>query len=450
MNVNFEKKDNVNGVITISIVEADYSEKVKKNLKLIGQRHPVKGFRPGHTPISLLQKMYGKQVIADVVNDEVSEQLTKYIHENKLQVLGEPMLADESNIDLDNNKEFTFIFNVGLSPEFNVDLKSVEIPYYNIEVDDEMYENQNNALRNRFGSQVTGEETTPEALIKGSMVELNEDGTEKENGIVVVSTVVSPKYFKSEDEKAKFVGKKLNEEVVFNPWNTCNGNLGELGGMLNLGREEADVKSDFKMTIGEILVNKAAELDQEFFDMAFGKDVVKTEEEYKAKVKEGIAASLIGDSNYRFTLDTQEAIVNHIGNIELPDEFLKKFFLMKDEKATAEKMEEEYPKMKPQLIWQLAKDKIAAEGEIKVEENDLLNIAKLIVTQQFTQYGIYNAPEDAIERQAQEIVKNNEYRRDLANRAVEDKIYAYIRANAKVTEKSVSVNDFNKLFESEK
>jgi trigger factor len=242
----------------------------------------------------------------------------------------------------------------------------------------------------------------------------------------------------------------LNEEVVFNPWNTCNGNLGELGGMLNLGREEADVKSDFKMTIGEILVNKAAELDQEFFDMAFGKDVVKTEEEYKAKVKEGIAASLIGDSNYRFTLDTQEAIVNHIGDIELPDEFLKEFFLMKDEKATAEKMEEEYPKMKPQLIWQLAKDKIAAEGEIKVEENDLLNIAKLIVTQQFTQYGIYNAPEDAIERQAQEIVKNNEYRRDLANRAVEDKIYAYIRANAKVAEKSVSVNDFNKLFESEK
>lgn len=133
--------------------------------------------------------------------------------------------------------------------------------------------------------------------------------------------------------------------------------------------------------------------------------------------------------------------------MELPDEFLKKFFLSRDEKTTAEKMDEEYPKMKPQLIWQLAKDKIAQAGEVKVEEEDLLNLAKLVVTQQFTQYGIFNAPEEVIERQAKEIVQKQEYRRDLANRAVDDKIFAYIQATAKIDYKNVSVKDFNALFE---
>lgn len=447
MNVNFEKTDNVNGVITITLCEADYAEKVKKTLKSIGQNRPIKGFRPGHTPIAMLEKLYGKQALAEVVNDEIGEQLTKYITENKLQVLGEPMLTNDTDFNFEKGKDFTFKFNVGLAPEIDVNLASVEIPYYEIAVDDEMVENQSKSMRLRFGTQVDGEEVTADALVKGSMVELNEDGSVKEEGINVEKTIVSPKYFKSEDEKAKFVGKKVNDEVVFNPWNTCNGNLGELGGMLNLGREEADVKSDFKMTITEISVNKEAELNQDFYDMAFGKDAVKTEEEYIAKIKDGIKASLVGDSNYRFTLDAQNAIVNSLGEVELPDEFLKKFFVMKDENATAEKMEEEYPKMKPQLIWQLAKDKIAANGEIKVEEEDLLNIARIIVTQQFSQYGIYNAPADVIDRQANEIVKNKEYRRDLANRAVDDKIFAYIRSTAKVENKEVSVKDFNALFE---
>lgn len=447
MNVNFEKKDNVNGVITITLAEADYSEKVNKDLKTIGQKHPIKGFRPGHAPLSLLKKMYGKQVLGDVVNEEISEQLTKYINDNKLQVLGEPILTADTVFDPEKSSEFVFKFEVGLAPEFDVDLKDIEIPYYNIEVDDDMYEKQSKSLQARFGKQVAGEEVTEDALVKGSMIELAEDGTQKENGLVVESTVVSTKYFKSDDEKAKFAGKKVGDEVVFNPSNTCNGNLGELGSMLNVDRANADVKSDFKMTIKEIMVNQPAELNQEFFDMALGKDTVKNEDEYKAKLKEDIAVSLKGDSNYRFTIDAQNAIVEKVGDLELPDEFLKKFFLSKDNKTTAEKMEEEYPKMKPQLIWQLAKDKIAQAGEVKIEEEDLLNLAKLVVTQQFTQYGIFNAPEDVIERQAKEIVEKQEYRRDLANRAVDDKIFAYIQATAKVDNKTVSVKEFNALFE---
>lgn len=448
MNVNFEKNGNVDGIITITLAESDYAEKVNKELKTIGQKRPIKGFRPGHTPLSLLKKFYGKQVLAEVVNDEIGEQLTKYIHENNLHILGEPIISDDSVFNFEDAKDFVFKFEVGLAPEFDVDLKSVEIPYYNIEVDDEMYENQAQSLRKRYGKQVSGEEVNEDAIVKGSMLELNEDGSEKEDGIKVESTMVSPKYFKNDDEKAKFAGKKVGEEVVFNPAATCDGNLGELGSMLNLERDKANVQSNFKMTITDILVNQPAELGQEFFDMAFGKDTVKTEEEFKAKLKEDIAVSLKGDSNYRFTVDAQNAIVSHVGDLELPDAFLKKFFASRDEKNTPEKIEEDYPKMKPQLIWQLAKDKIAQAGEVKVDEEDILKLAKLVVSQQFTQYGIFNAPEEVIERQAKEICQKQEYRRDLANRAVDDKIYAYIQNTAKVDNKTVTIKEFNALFES--
>ena len=245
----------------------------------------------------------------------------------------------------------------------------------------------------------------------------------------------------------ELAGKKIGDEVVFNPAATCDGNLGELGSMLNLERDKANVQSNFKMTISDILVNQPAELNQEFFDIAFGKDTVKSEEEFKAKLKEDIAVSLKGDSNYRFTVDAQNALVAHVGDLELPDAFLKKFFASRDEKTTPEKIEEDYPKMKPQLIWQLAKDKIAQAGEVKVEEDDILKLAKLVVSQQFTQYGIFNAPEEVIERQAKEICQKQEYRRDLANRAVDDKIYAYIQNTAKVDNKNVSIKEFNALFE---
>ncbi|MGM9803672.1 MAG: trigger factor [Muribaculaceae bacterium] len=447
MNVNFEKKDNVNGVITITLNEVDYSEKVNKELKLLGQKRPIKGFRPGHTPLSLLKKLYGKQILAEVVNEEIGENLTKYIHENNINILGEPMISNESKFDIENSKDFEFVFNIGIAPEFSVDLGNVSIPYYTIEVDDEMYENHSNSLRSRFGRQVPGEEATEEAVLKGSMVELNEDGTEKEGGINVESTTILSKYFKNDGEKEKFNGKKCGEEVVFNPNTAYDGNAVELASLLNLDRKDAEVKSDFKFTISEIIVNKPAELDQEYFDMALGKDAVKNEEEYKERLKADIATSLKGDSNYRFTLDAQDAILAQIGEIELPDEFLKKFFVSRDEKNTPEKMEEDYPRMRPQLIWQLAKDKIAKDAQLKVEENDLLNIAKLIVSQQFTQYGIYNAPEDLIERHAQEILQKQEYRRDISTRAVDDKIFAHIQANAKIDNKVVSVKEFNALFE---
>lgn len=447
MNVTLDRIDNVNGVITLSIEEKDYQEKVKKELKQIGMKHPLPGFRPGHVPASLLQKKYGKDVLVEVVNREIYDNLVNYIQENKLNILGEPIISNAEEVNFDTMKDFSFKFEVGFAPEVSLKLdNTVTVPYYNIEVDQKMVDQQNEMLCKRFGKQVKGEQVDATALVKGSMVELDENGAVKENGLNVESTIVAPQYFKSEDEKAKFADKKLGDEIVFNPWATCEGNLGELSSMMNVDREQADIKSDFKLTVNEILVNQPAELNQELFDAVFGKDSCKNEEEYFAKLKEMIAGQLVNDSNFRFTVDAEKVLREQVGALELPTEFLKKWLVRQDNKYTAENIDEEFTKMVPQLEWQLIKEQAAKQLDVKVNDEDLLADAKRIAYQQFAQYGMTNIPEDMIEKYAKDILENKEYRSQIVQQSVDNKLYAEIKNAVKLDEKTVNVDEFNALF----
>lgn len=448
MNVTLDRIDNVNGVITLSIEEKDYQEKVKKELKQIGMKHPLPGFRPGHVPASLLQKKYGKDVLVEVVNREIYDNLVNYIQENKLNILGEPIISNAEEVNFDTMKDFSFKFEVGFAPEVSLKLdNTVTVPYYNIEVDQKMVDQQNEMLCKRFGKQVKGEQVDATALVKGSMVELDENGAVKENGLNVESTIVAPQYFKSEDEKAKFADKKLGDEIVFNPWATCEGNLGELSSMMNVDREQADIKSDFKLTVNEILVNQPAELNQELFDAVFGKDSCKNEEEYFAKLKEMIAGQLVNDSNFRFTVDAEKVLREQVGTLELPTEFLKKWLVRQDNKYTAENIDEEFTKMVPQLEWQLIKEQAAKQLDVKVNDEDLMADAKRIAYQQFAQYGMTNIPEDMIEKYAKDILENKEYRSQIVQQAVDNKLYAEIKNAVNIEEKTVSAEEFNALFE---
>ncbi len=447
MNVTLDRVDNVNGIITLSIEEKDYQDKVKRELKQISIKHPIAGFRPGHVPASLLQKKYGKEVLVEVVNREIYDNLINYIQENKLNILGEPIIANADEVNFDTMKDFNFKFEVGFAPEVNLTLdKTVTIPYYTIEVDQKMIDQQNDVLRKRFGKQVKGEQVDATALVKGSMVELDENGAVKEGGMNVESTIVAPQYFKSEDEKAKFADKKVGDEVVFNPWATCEGNLAELSSMMNVDKEKADIKSDFKLTISEILINKPADLDQELFDGVFGKDAVKNEEEYFAKVKEMIAGQLVNDSNFRFTMDAENVLKQQVGAMTLPTEFLKKWLVRQDNKYTAENIDEEFVKMVPQLEWQLIKEQAVKQLGVKVNDDDLLADAKRIAFQQFAQYGMTNVPEDMLEKYAKDILENKEYRSQIVQQSVDNKLYAEIKAAVNVEEKTVNVEEFNALF----
>lgn len=452
MNVTFDKQGNVNGVLSIAIKEEDYQSEVKKELNNIGRKHPVKGFRPGHVPAGLLKKMYGTEVLAQVVERQVGQALSKYIVDNKLDVLGEPMMTEDTKVDFTKDTEFEFKLELGIAPEFEIKLdKRVKIPYYTIEVSQDMVDKQNDAFKKRFGKQVPGEAVVEDALVKGEMVELNADGTEKEGGLKVEKTIFSPQYMKNDDEKAKFIGAKVGDMVVYNPFKATEGNVTELASLLNVDKEQANNESDFRFLINEILVNQDAEINQDFFDNVLGKDVAKNEEEYTAKLKEMIAAQLKNDSNYRFTIDAERVLRKKAGDLELPDEFLKKFLASRSkEEDAAKKVEENYEKTRSQIQWQLIKEKVARNYDVKVEQEDLLRLARFYAAQQFAQYGLSNLPDDVIEKYAHELLGKDDFRSDIQNRAFEDKVFAAIQNAVALDEKTVSVEEFNKLFEADK
>lgn len=447
MNVTINKIDAVNATITVSLEEKDYQDKVKKTLREINMTRPEPGFRPGKVPAGLIQKKYGKAVKYDVVNKEVTDALYNYIKDNEIQVLGNPMPATKEEFDLEA-VDFTFTFNVGIAPEIDTHVnKDLTVPYYTIEVSDEMVERQNEMYRNRFGAQVPGETVEPNALVKGVITELNEEGNVKEGGILNENGIVSPQYFKNDDQRAAFMDKKLGDVVKFNPWVACGESVVELSSMLNIDKADAEeAKGEFNFEIKEIIVLRQAELNQEFFDNAVGKDKAHNEEEYKEALKAMIAQQLASDSNYRFSIDAKEAIEKAVGEIELPDAILKDYLMTQDEKFNAENIDEEYQKMRQDLVWQLIREAIAKQYQLKVEEQDILAVARMIAQSQFAQYGMTNLPDDVLDKYGRDIMNDSKSREHIVNQAVDMKLYHIIRENVTLEEKTVTVEQFNELF----
>lgn len=447
MKIDYAKIDDVNGEITVTLEEKDYADKVKKQLKEIGKSHSEPGFRPGHVPAGLIQKKYGNAVKYDVINKEVGNAVFDYIKENNLHVLGNPMPQQDENFSIDA-ADFTLKFKVGIAPEFDTKVnKDLHVPFYTIKVTDEMLDRQDEQFTRRFGKQEPGEAVDATALVKGVITELDENGQPKEGGIVVENGIVAPQYFKSEDQKALFIDKKVGDVIKFNPAATCDSHAAEMASMLQIDKNDVDAhKGDFNFDIKEIIVLKPAEHNQEFFDMVFGADKIHNEEEYRKALGEMIAASLQNDSNYRFTIDAQDAIQKAVGALTLPDEVLKDFLKGQNEHLTDENIDEEYERLRPQLEWELEKEAVAAQLDIKVEEEDLLNTARMMAQSQFAQYGMTNVPADALDRYAQDILKDEKARPQVYNQTVDMKLFNGIRATVTVDEKEVSVEEFNDLF----
>ncbi len=446
MKIEYAKVDDVNGVITMVVEESDYADQVKKQLKEIGKKHAEPGFRPGHVPAALLEKKYGSYARQEAINEVVGNALFDFIMKEELNVLGNPV-PDEDNRITDDNKEFVLKFKVGVAPEFELKLdKDVHMPYYKITVSDEMINRQDEAMRRRFGKQVPGEEVDATALVKGVLTELAADGTVKEGGIVVENGIVSPQYFKSDDQRALFIGKKVGDTVVFNPSATCDANPAEMSSMLNIDKNDVNNHlGDFSMAISEIIVLKEAELGEEYYKEVFG-DKVTDEAGYRAAVKEMIAGSLIGDQNYRFTLDAENVIREQVGELQLPDEVLKDFLIAQNETLTRENIDAEYAGIRKQLVWDLEKDKAGRQLDVKVEEADLLQTASMIARQQFAQYGMTNVPDETVTNYAKQILSDEKAHAQVARQTADMKLFNAIRNAVTLDEKEVSVDEFNALF----
>ena len=454
MNVSFEQIDAVNGLLTVDVKREDFANDVNKEVAAMGVRHPIKGFRPGKAPKSLLMKFYGPSVTADVVDRMVGKAMYDYMRENNLNILGEPLPNEETKVDLMNDEEMSFKFDLGMAPAIDLKLnKRINVPYYNIEVTDQMVEDAIAHDRKRLGKLVDGEVSDKESMLRGSMIELDENGNDKADGVKVERTVISPRYMNDDDEAAKFVGVKVGDTFVFNPYKAYDGNVAELSGLLNVDRNVAgEMKSDFRVTIEEIKVNQEAEMNEEFFKGVLGVETdVKDEAAFREAVRGMIAQANIPECNYRFTIDAQRVLTEKAGDIQLPEEFLKRFIMKRreeDEKKT-ELTDEEIQGMFKQLRWQLVKDHIAQELGVKVEKEDIDTAAFIFAQQQLSQYGIYNAPEDLVKQQAERYMQDDRAREMIQEHAIDNKFYAAVREAVKVNEKTISVEDFRKLFEAE-
>ena len=313
MNVSLQNIDKVSALLTVKLEKADYQEKVDKSLKSLRQKAQVPGFRPGMVPMSLVKKMYGKSVIAEEVNKALSEAVYKYIQDNNVSILGEPLPNEDKQpeIDFDTMEEFEFLFDIAfghLNSKAEVDAKD-KVDYYLIDVTEDMVNNQVKAYTQRNGKYEKVDVYEDKDMLKGLLAELDENGNTKEGGIQVEGAVMMPSYMKNDEQKAIFANAKVNDVLVFNPHTAWEGNAAELSSLLKIDKEEAaEMKSNFSYQVEEVTRFVEGELTQEIFDQVCGKDVVKTEEEFRAKVKEVIANQFVADSDYKFLIDARKML----------------------------------------------------------------------------------------------------------------------------------------------
>lgn len=451
MNVSFQNIDKVSGLLTVKLEKADYQEKVDKSLKTFRQKAQIPGFRKGMVPMSLVKKMYGKSVIAEEVNKLLSEKVYDYIKSNNVNMLGEPLPNEEKQqvIDFDTMEEFEFVFDIALAPEFKAEVNNTDkVDYYTIEVTDEMVENQVKAYTQRNGKydQVSAYEDND--MLKGLIAELDENGNTKEGGIQVEGAVLMPSYMKNDEQKAIFANAKVNDVLVFNPNAAYDGHDAEIASLLKIEKEAAaEMKSNFSFQVEEITRFVPGDLNQELFDQVFGKDAVKTEEEFRAKVKEGIAAQFVADSDYKFLIDAHKMLMEKVGKLEFPDALLKRIMLLNNKEKGEEFVAENYEKSVEELTWHLIKEQLVKDNEIKVEQEDVINMAKDATKAQFAQYGMMTVPEDILENYAQEMLKKKENVDGLVGRVVEAKLATALKAKVTLNNKTVSMEEFNKMFE---
>lgn len=449
MEIKFEKKSEVVAELTIEMEKADYQERVEKALKNYRKKATLPGFRPGQVPVGLLKKRFGNEFTAEEVQNLLSEKLYGYIREEKIDILGEPLPSEQQQpIDFEAEK-LTFLFDIALAPQFDAKLSDKDtLPYYTIEITDEMIDGQVKAYTQRGGHYDQVDSFQDGDMTKGHIAELDEQGNIKEGGIQKEDAVILPGYFKNDDQKKKFEGISVNTALTFNPAQAYENSAIELSTLLGISKEEAEnVRGDFSYQITEITRYMPAELNQEFFDQVFGEGQVKSEEEFRARVKEQLESQFAENSEFRFLVDVREYLENRIGTLEWPDALLKRIMRANNPDKEESYVEENFDGSIKELEWHLIKEQLADQTGIKVEQADVLETAKAQTRAQFAQYGMGNVPDELIERYANEQLQKREQQETLVAHTVERKLRVALKGIVKLQEKTISIEDFNKLFE---
>ena len=451
MNINRNEIDELNSVLRVVIEKNDYEERVENILRDYRRKAKIDGFRPGKVPFGLISKMYRKPVLVEEVNKILNEVLTKYIVDEKLNILGEPLPneTDQQKFDWDKDATFEFVIDIALTPDFDVQVTSRDkYTYYEIKIDKKIRNEYIEKYTSRLGSLKDVTMSDENSVIKADLFQVDEEDNVIEEGINVEDGSISIQNIQDEKIKQKFTGLQKDNELIIN-LKKAFPNHADIAGLLKIKKEQVDlINGEFKIIVKSVSNFEKAEINQEFYDQLFGKDVVKTEDEFNVKMDDIIQSELSRDSEYKFRLDIREYFIARFKK-SLPEDFLKRWLIeVNKEKLTREQIEKDFQHFIEDLKWQLIKDKIGKNNDIKVTEEELMEYAKSFARVQFSQYyGISDFPDDHLTNYAQEILKKDEERKKLAERKFEEKIIEFVRMTAKLDRKEISYEKFNKLLE---
>ena len=450
MNIKFESADKINGLMTITIEQADYQEAVDKKLKEYRKKAQVPGFRPGMVPMGLIKKQYGTAVKVDEVNRILGEQLYDYVRENKIQMLGEPMPNEEKQQpqDLQGDGPFEFVFDIAVAPEFKATLNGKDkIDYYTIKVDDKLIDDQVQMYASQAGEFVEAQEWSGNDTLKGDLRQLDADGNTLEGGVTTEGGMIMPSYIKGEDEKKKFEGCKPGDIITFNPKKAYPDNDAEVSALLKVDKEQVkDLESDFSFQVTEIRHYQPAAVDAKLFEKVFGEGV-KDEADFRQRIADNAKVQLTANSDYKFLQDVRKHVEKKVGELQFPEALLKRVMLNNNKDKGEEFVEKNFKASIDELKWHLIKEQLVAAAEIKVEEADLKAVAKDAIRAQFAQYGMTNVPDDILENYAAEQMKKRENVDNLVDRAVDVKLTAALKGIVELNEKEVTLDEFNKMMQ---
>ena len=443
MNVSTSKKGDLSAILTVKISEADYSEKVENKLKDYRKNASIPGFRPGKVPAGLVRKQYGKSLLIDEVNTILQHAVYTHIKEEELDILGNPLPIEQTDIDWDNEKDFSFEFELGLSPVFDLAVdKKIKVPYLKIVADKKMVDKYVEDYAKRYGKMSQPETIVDDSILKAQFVEVDKKGQEVEGGINAAASIATDSI---EDKKTmkSLLGSKRGDKLTIDVSKVFKDGF-NLSNLLSVEAVELESSTNlFEIEIQEISKIEAAELNQELFDKIFGEGAVDSEEAFREKIKADAEQMFIGESKRKF-YDDIKAIVLKKTKFDLPKEFLTKWIQTAGEKPmTKEEAEKQYPEMEESMKWQLIENKVLKENDLQVTHEELKDFTKTMVAQQMAQYG-QSPQEEELESIAARVLENGEEAQRMSDQVFSDKLLNFFMENVKLDEKEVSFDDFVK------
>lgn len=443
MNITKHDIDSLNAEITIALVPADYDNRVSEGLKKVQRQANMPGFRPGKVPAGLIKKQYGTQIMVDEINKLLNESIYKYIEENKIEILGNPLPKDQTSVDFANQKEFEFVYQLGLAPAFNVSIDSSNsFTYKTVKVDDELVEKYLKDVRRNYGKPVNPEVAGEKDVVFVDINELDENGSIKAGGIYK-STSVSYERIKNETAKAKLLGVKRDDKIELNI-NELYETALDKSVSLGIDKEFAETPNcNLRLTVRNISRLEDAELDQDLFDQIYGAGNVNGLEEFKNKIRTELSMMFMADSEKFLMSEVENKLVEKT-KIQLPDNFLKRWLMAVNEKPiTAEELEKDYPNYAKAMQWRLIENKIIKDNGITVNAEEADEEAKAYIRSEYSKYGQVPTDED-LEKISKDLLSKEKEAQKIFENLYSKKVLGLIKEKCTLEPKELSYDEFFK------